>query len=154
MENIVAIILILIMIIFDTRSVGKFINITRPLKDGLNYSGKSVSKELFNMKSTLLNPKVVINKLNKSNLWVYNNNTVSSRHWKTFYSRRYLQPTSSLINLCIKSIIKQSLMNTSIYWWLKDFKLKRWLITLSLVRNQLILFLRKKDGIKCTLNSN
>lgn len=112
MENIVAIILILIMIIFDTRSVGKFINITRPLKDGLNYSGKSVSKELFNMKSTLLNPKVVINKLNKSNLWVYNNNTVSSRHWKTFYSRRYLQPTSSLINLCIKSIIKH---NHSLY---------------------------------------
>ena len=91
METIVAIILIFIMILFDTRSVGKIINIVKPTDTGLKNLVKPVSAELFNTRSSSFDPTTVISTFAKSNLWIFNNKT-----------------ESSLINLCIKSIIKHS----------------------------------------------
>ena len=91
METIVAIILIFIMILFDTRSLGRFINIAKPRNNNLKYISKSLATELFNTRSSSLNAKTIISKFTKSRLWIYNNGA-----------------EFPLINLCIKSIIKHS----------------------------------------------
>tara|TARA_Y100000385_G_C13071453_1_gene629262 strand:- start:98 stop:1024 length:927 start_codon:yes stop_codon:yes gene_type:complete len=91
METIVAIILVFIMILFDTRSVDRFINIAKPTNNNTKYKSKPLSTELFNTRRSSLSPKAVVSKLIKSNLWIYTNNE-----------------ESSLIKLCIKSIIKHS----------------------------------------------
>ena len=43
----------------------------------------------------------------------------SSRHW-WFYSRKYKQPTSGLISLCLKTIIKHSCNNFKIKIFSQD----------------------------------
>ena len=99
METIVAIILVFIMILFDTRSVDRFINIAKLTNNNSQYKSKPLSTELFNTRRSSLSAKAVVSKFIKSNLWIYTNNE-----------------ESSLIKLCIKSIIKHSsdLYNISI----------------------------------------
>lgn len=95
METIVAIILIFIMILFDTRSLDRFINIVKPINKKIKYTSNAVSAELFNTNISSISPKAIVSKFTKSNLWIYNNDS-----------------ESALINLCIKSIIKH---NSNLY---------------------------------------
>lgn len=91
METIVAIILIFIMILFDTRTVGKFFNMNKLQNNNLKYTSNLPSTELFNNGRSSLSVKAVLSNFTKSSLWIYNN------------GEGY-----PLVNLCIKSIIKHS----------------------------------------------
>ena len=114
METIIAIILIFIMVLLDTNSLEKFLTITTPIKKNLKDSYKDFSHDLAEITTKTVSTEKIIKKINSPNLWIYNDETTSSRHWKNFYSRRYKQPTSSLINLCIKSVIRHSCHNYKI----------------------------------------
>ena len=114
MEIVIAIILIFIMVLLDTNSLGKFLAITRPIKENLTDSYKDFSHDLAGITNKTISTEKIIKKIHSPNLWIYNDETISSRHWKNFYSRRYKQPTSSLINLCIKSVIRHSCHNYTI----------------------------------------
>ena len=114
METIIAIILIFIMVLLDTNSLEKFLTITSPIKNNLKDSYKDFSHDLEEITTKTVSTEKIIKKIHSPNIWIYNDETTSSRHWKNFYSRRYKQPTSSLINLCIKSVIRHSCHNYKI----------------------------------------
>ena len=124
MELTIAIILIFIMVLLDTNSLEKFLAVTSPIKNriksNLKDSYTNFSHDIANITENNLSSEKIIKKINLPNLWIFNDYTVSSRHWKTFYSRRYRQPTSPIINLCIKSVIRHSYTNFTIHVFSQD----------------------------------
>lgn len=105
METNIAIILLVIMVLMDTHIIKKLFNSIRPVKSNITSSLNMLTKELFDISSSNFSQQAVIQKLNNPTVWIYNNDTISSRHWASFYSRRYKQPTSAIINLCLRTII-------------------------------------------------
>lgn len=106
METIVAIILIVIMLLFDTHAMEQFIDYTRKPPTSLNHKKEPpigfMSHDDTNNQDIYKTPPV------KKLMWVFNDYTVSSRNWKDFYSRKHRQPTAPVINLCIKTILLHS----------------------------------------------
>lgn len=107
MEAVIAIILIILMLLFDTNYMEKCIHYTKKNKIIDNLSSK-LSIEYMNTSDKLGMVLDKTNPLIKPNMWIYNDYEISSREWKSFYSRRSRQSTSNIIDLCIESILKKS----------------------------------------------
>tara|TARA_B100001093_G_C26842309_1_gene1021112 strand:- start:1334 stop:2326 length:993 start_codon:yes stop_codon:yes gene_type:complete len=124
METIIAIILLLIMILMDTHSMERFLNLANPIKINLKSDIKktynSVSKDISNISKGNINSPILLKGIHKPTMWIYNNHITSSRHWCSFYSRKYKQPTSGIINLCLKTIIRHSCNNFKIKIFSQD----------------------------------
>ena len=106
MEIIIALILLIIMYLFETNKVYHFVdyisknnNITKKNRNNVNsYS----SKELIDINcSQDILPK---NNKKKQVIWIFDIYEVSSSHWQSFYSRKTRQPMSSIVSLCIDTI--------------------------------------------------
>lgn len=124
METIIAIILLLIMILMDTHSMERFLTLANPIKlnvkSNIKNTYNSVSKDISNISKGNINSPILLKGIHKPNMWIYNDHVTSSRHWCSFYSRKYKQPTSGLISLCLKTIIKHSCNNFKIKIFSQD----------------------------------
>ena len=107
MKHFIAIILIFIMLMFETN-----------MELFKNKKCKINANKLDNIQTVIINDtkkKIKTNNqclcegfLTKINIWIYNPYELSSRHWDNFYSRKSFNKSSSIINICLKSIIKHS----------------------------------------------
>ena len=107
MKHFIAVILIFIMLMFETK-MELFKN--KKCKTNINSTN--------NLKTLIINDtqkKIKTNNqclcegfLTKINLWIYNPSELSSEKWINFYSRKNFRDSSSIIDLSIDSVIKYS----------------------------------------------
>lgn len=105
MKHFIAIVLIFIMLMFETK-----------MELFKNKSCKVNPRKLDSLKTLIINDtkkKIKQNNqclcegfLTKINIWIYNPDELSSKKWDNFYSRKKFNKSSPLINLCINSVIK------------------------------------------------
>ena len=107
METVVAIILIVIMLLFDTHAMEQFIDYTKKPPVPLNHKNEP-PRGFMSHDDTNNHAISKTAPVKKKLMWVFNDYTVSSRNWKDFYSRKHRQPTAPVIKLCIKTILLHS----------------------------------------------
>ena len=108
MEIIIALILLVVMYLFETNKVYHFVNYISEN----NNKPKSIQNINNNVRE-LLDIKCDANDLPKNNknkqvIWIFDVYEVSSSHWQSFYSRKTRQPMSSIVSLCINTIKNNS----------------------------------------------
>lgn len=101
MEVLIAILLLIVMYMFESNKISHFVNLTD--KNILENSVNNIPVPKSMKCDSIISMAPVKNQY-KQVIWIFNDYDVSSRHWQAFYSRKNRQPTPAIVDLCIQTV--------------------------------------------------